>query len=106
MEVKHCGNVLQPYTRTIKPTVDEMARGVIELDTFEFQCRDKSCLKRLFYKQEVFATGYGEWARIRPHQRASFLKRLRLAKHSDSVQGTFMDRNAGKWRFKTNIRVQ
>jgi hypothetical protein len=88
MEVKHCGNLLSPVReRVIKATSDETCRGVIELLTQEYYCADTRCRKRLFYKKEIYATGQSEWARVRPHQQAVFVKRLRMAKESDWVWG-------------------
>lgn len=88
MEVKHCGDILLPSReRLLKATSDEAARGVIELHVREYFCTDGRCKKRLFYKREIFSTGEGEWARVRPHHQASIVKRLRLAKHSDWVWG-------------------
>lgn len=88
MEVKHCGDILLPVReRVIKATPDEAARGVVDLSTREYYCTDGRCRKRLFYKKENYATGHSEWARVRPHQKAAFMKRLRMAKESDWVWG-------------------
>lgn len=87
MQVKHHGHLLSPQTRSLKPTPQEQARGVESVTSFEYWCPEASCRKRLFYRQDVTSAGPQEMRRIRSHERAAFVARLRRAKDSDWVWG-------------------
>jgi hypothetical protein len=84
--IKHCGKILaSPQERLLKPTPSEILLGIQEVKAQEYWCSSPSCRKRLLYRQDVYQDRVTEWARIRPHQSAAFIARLRLAKESDWV---------------------
>jgi len=105
LDIKHCGYTLSAIIRQLAPSLDERERGVIALWVYEYHCCDTSCRRRLFYKQEQFQTGCTEVMRVKPQHKAALVRRLRLAKQSNAVQGTVREKNSGKYMFKSSIRV-
>lgn len=83
MEVKHCKQTLIGEDRDLKPTPEEAARGITSITAREYWCTE--CRKRLFYRKDNNAENF---ARVRPHQMASFRARLRRAKESDWVKSS------------------
>ena len=82
MIIKHCGNILSPKERELKPTPLEEAHGIERVTVREYYCQGNACRKRLFYWDK----GQG-FARVRQHERSGLLRRLRLPRESDWVWG-------------------
>lgn len=87
MIVVHCGDILPCLSlREIEPNEEERKRGVVKVISREYCCIKNQCNRKLYYKQEKFASEYGPIQRIKRNI-AAWVSRIKRARVSDWVLG-------------------